>query len=587
MDKQIQMAASRGLGFFSFYAFFSANDGSSWNPVINKFKNSSHKSLMKYMFAILLSEEKTALITNQSRFTDNVISTVLKYLADPNDPTKLDPSILTDKSGRPIIGDFINWYDDLNGVYESHFGNNQTVSETNHRVFIKKLKQAVIDQYKIEPVYLFVDSRAFTSDMLNDYVNPMKNSVTLNSSFSVTYNSKHFDGFMGFHSEYQNSEGANYESQSNPQTPNYKNHLNDHISLASNIYYMPGIDVGFDNRTIYGKSYYTNITTQGFTNYLNQAKGFMDNNNDLTQGMAIVYAWNEWAESGILEPSVGDQYSKLDALQNTFNLSSKCPTPDLKIYTNYSNWSQEKLLPAAKITDDTDGDEVINFWEYFFGLDPNKSDETLQNGNCSIVINSPNSDNKFDFKYDFEKNDLSFYFQVYHSWDSVPSWKNYAIENRNGANNPLINTLLTEILPDQGSNVRLIGYQLPYKKGDNIYCYPPELCNSFSPNGYINDGELSTLNIARKGNSYTDSDNVRKDKVSFYLNAAKDNLEISWSGESATLIEIYNCLGQKLREKILPTESTTELDLFGISKGLYFIIYVENGVKKSFKLEVE
>ena len=64
----------------------------------------------------------------------------------------------------------------------------------------------------------------------------------------------------------------------------------------------------------------------GFNTALTQARYWMDTQTDELSQYLTVYAWNEWHEGGIIEPSVADKCANLDAINKVFNLVSYQPT---------------------------------------------------------------------------------------------------------------------------------------------------------------------------------------------------------------------------------------------------------------------
>ncbi|GGJ25787.1 glycoside hydrolase family 99-like domain-containing protein [Deinococcus roseus] len=80
--------------------------------------------------------------------------------------------------------------------------------------------------------------------------------------------------------------------------------------------HMPCISVGFDPRPWYKVgtdplgNYNTGISAQAFRSFLPRVRTYLRQHLEKTSGHVMVYAFNEWGEGGILEPSrpLGDAY---------------------------------------------------------------------------------------------------------------------------------------------------------------------------------------------------------------------------------------------------------------------------------------
>ena len=85
--------------------------------------------------------------------------------------------------------------------------------------------------------------------------------------------------------------------------------------------HMPCISTGFDPRPWFKVgtdplgNYNTGVSVKAFENFLPQVRTYLEKHSEQTQGHVIVYAFNEWGEGGIIEPSkvLGTAY--LDALK--------------------------------------------------------------------------------------------------------------------------------------------------------------------------------------------------------------------------------------------------------------------------------
>jgi hypothetical protein len=69
-------------------------------------------------------------------------------------------------------------------------------------------------------------------------------------------------------------------------------------------------------------------STSRFETHLHQVKHFIDTHPQ-THGMMTLYAFNEWGEGGICEPSMVNGYACLDDIAKVFGLISKSPEPTM------------------------------------------------------------------------------------------------------------------------------------------------------------------------------------------------------------------------------------------------------------------
>lgn len=77
---------------------------------------------------------------------------------------------------------------------------------------------------------------------------------------------------------------------------------------------------GTAGRGVNDEPYNTDICVQAFTAHLQTVKRYLDRHPKSTARTFIVYAWNEWGEGGIIEPSRTLGYACLDALTSVFGL---------------------------------------------------------------------------------------------------------------------------------------------------------------------------------------------------------------------------------------------------------------------------
>ena len=88
---------------------------------------------------------------------------------------------------------------------------------------------------------------------------------------------------------------------------------------------IPGAYVGWDNSPRYGEraTIYTGDTPEKFEHYMElQIKNAKEN---YDTDMMFMYAWNEWAEGGYLEPDEDDKYGYLEAIKAALEENNEFP----------------------------------------------------------------------------------------------------------------------------------------------------------------------------------------------------------------------------------------------------------------------
>ena len=88
---------------------------------------------------------------------------------------------------------------------------------------------------------------------------------------------------------------------------------------------LPGAFVGWDNSPRHGEraTIYVGDTPEKFEKYMTkQIKNAKENYNS---DMLFMYAWNEWAEGGYLEPDTRNGYKNLEAIRNALIKNNEFP----------------------------------------------------------------------------------------------------------------------------------------------------------------------------------------------------------------------------------------------------------------------
>lgn len=88
---------------------------------------------------------------------------------------------------------------------------------------------------------------------------------------------------------------------------------------------IPGAFVGWDNTPRHGKNgrVYVGDNPEKFEQYL--TKQIIRAKEIYHKDMIFMYAWNEWAEGGYLEPDVRYGYKNLEAIRNALIKTGEMP----------------------------------------------------------------------------------------------------------------------------------------------------------------------------------------------------------------------------------------------------------------------
>ena len=87
---------------------------------------------------------------------------------------------------------------------------------------------------------------------------------------------------------------------------------------------IPGAFVKWDNTPRHGERGQINVgTPEKFEYYL--SKQIKHAREDYHEDMIFMYAWNEWAEGGYLEPDEDDKYGYLEAIKAALEENNEFP----------------------------------------------------------------------------------------------------------------------------------------------------------------------------------------------------------------------------------------------------------------------
>lgn len=284
IDAHIRQAASSGISFFAFYWYWNADENKedSASTALHKFSSSQLKSNIKFVLAPIKLGSKAMTL---AMWKNNVVPYMLdNYLTDS--------SYLKTDDGRPIVILF-----DLGFSGESDFITG-----------IAELKSQVKARMGKDPMLLWLYNGVKAVDALEYFPNKLGT-----------------DGFACFQL-----------SPNRPAEP-YTETLSqwaEFIGKQDGHFHFPCASTGLDRRPwwhitwgwqgeqVNDLPYNTGITTSAFADHLSTIKNYLDAHPNTTARTLIIYAWNEWGESGIIEPSRVDGYKYLDTIKSVFGLTS-------------------------------------------------------------------------------------------------------------------------------------------------------------------------------------------------------------------------------------------------------------------------
>jgi len=340
MDSHIRQAASSGLSFFAFYWYWNTDlnreDPARSVGPLQRLLSSSLKSQFRFLIAPIA---KGSAPMTLSMWSNSVVPfMVTRYLSEP--------SYLKTIDGRPVIV-----------LFDLRFTN-----ALDERRAVSFLRTATLSRTRKDPVVL-----------------PRFEGQTPIQLASVQTNLQ-TDGFADF--------------QLGPSAPAepYTETLSRWRSFTdqqAGFFHFVCASTGLDARpwwkvswgpptypNVDGVPYNTNITLEAFSNHLGVVKAYLDANPVETSKTLIIYAWNEWGEGGIIEPSRVNGYRYLDTVKAVFGLSptlSRQPTRlNVMSRTNGILMLQITNLTVGitnVIERNLDG-ELTNGWQQVFAFVP-------------------------------------------------------------------------------------------------------------------------------------------------------------------------------------------------------------------------
>ncbi len=286
VDQQILQAASRGIDHFAFYYYWKEVGGGErpGQQAIHHFTQSPYKDLMDFYIYFVPDGKWPA-----GDWNSLIVPKFVEFMQDPS--YKRTPD------GRPIVGFYTNM------LY-------QLGSDVQITTALQQLRTAAQNAGLPNPLLLVNGYRTLQSqtDLGFDGFLPLNLAgIGLDSNQNVPA-----DYAVSYPPAWNNFVYANYPAGSGYE--NYENYL-----------FVPGGLSAFDPRP-WGKGYekyvYADPSPLKFRAQLQNIKNYLDSH-PTSLNMSTIYAWNENAEGGVIEPTTMDGFGYLNAIQETFGLSNE------------------------------------------------------------------------------------------------------------------------------------------------------------------------------------------------------------------------------------------------------------------------
>ncbi|MGG1517074.1 carbohydrate binding domain-containing protein [Paenibacillus oryzisoli] len=285
VDQQILQAASRGLDHFAFYYYWSEAGGGErpGQQSIYNFINSPYKDLMKFYMYFIADGQWPA-----SDWNTYMVPKLVSMMQDPS--YKKTPD------GRPIVGFYGNFAARLGGA-------------TQWQTALQSLRTAAQNAGLPNPLLLDAAYRTLQPSItagMDGFLPLNLAGIGLDSHQYVPedYATSYPPAWNDFvYATYP--PGSGYE--------NYENYL-----------LIPGGISGYDPRP-WGKGHdnyvYADPSPLKFRAQLTNIKNYLDSHPG-SMNISTIYAWNENAEGGVIEPTTLHGFGNLNAIQEVFGLSN-------------------------------------------------------------------------------------------------------------------------------------------------------------------------------------------------------------------------------------------------------------------------
>lgn len=285
VDQQILQAASRGLDHFAFYYYWKESGGGErpGQQSIYNFMNSPYKDLMKFYMYFIADGVWPA-----SDWNTYMVPKLITMMQDPS--YKKTPD------GRPIVAFYGNFAARLGGA-------------TQWKTALQGLRTAAMNAGLPNPLLLDAAYRNLQPSItagIDGFVPLNLAGIGLDDNLYVPE-----DYATSYPSAWNSFVYATYPSGSGYE--NYENYL-----------FLPGGISGYDPRP-WGKGHdnyvYADPSPLKFRTQLTNIKNYLDTHPS-SMNISTIYAWNENAEGGVIEPTTLHGFGNLNAIQEVFGLSN-------------------------------------------------------------------------------------------------------------------------------------------------------------------------------------------------------------------------------------------------------------------------
>jgi hypothetical protein len=315
VDAHIRQAASGGLSFFAAYWYWNTdrNEEDAVSLAMHTYLTSPYKEQVPFLLAPIALG--SAPMTREI-WRDGLVPYMIEtYMTDP--------AYYTTDDGRPVVI-----------VFDSGF---RTVEDNDFAA--AELRRQVHDSLGIEPFLLWL----YNPDHDPEYV------AYVRREFGV-------DGYACF--QLAPARPAEPYTQTVGRWPDF-------MQGQQGGFHIPCASTGFDRRPWYkitygwggedpnSDVYNTGLSPAAFREHLVEVKAYLDAYPSQTAETLIVYAWNEWAEGGILEPNRVQGYAFLDVVTDVFGLTAMGERPQIE--PTATRQPYRTPLPATTRTPVPDG----------------------------------------------------------------------------------------------------------------------------------------------------------------------------------------------------------------------------------------
>ncbi|MBM4355270.1 MAG: hypothetical protein FJ109_16040, partial [Deltaproteobacteria bacterium] len=316
VERHIQQARENGLSYFSFYWYWSyAKPGEIWNDGLDSFLLASNADDMEFMINVC---EHGWFLSIPAVQIEQVVQTLVgRYLVRPN--------YLTTAGGRPIIGicDGIGIWNMPTKPAPGSDNPPATQDVATLGLFLAHLREETAAATGVDPLVVF---RPDGTKLWTKEASPLADGW--NCLAPILHNEPKQTGAPHVHDYPENGK----------LLPGYLSYVADHPDPGKPL--MPCLAQNFDERPRMGIlisapeeiDVMSGYSAEEFRVQLTTLRGWIDARDDEFSHLLTLYAWNEWHEGGILEPSARDGAALLGIVNEVFGLpqgSHPCRTTGL------------------------------------------------------------------------------------------------------------------------------------------------------------------------------------------------------------------------------------------------------------------